>query len=112
MIYLAWAGFYEGGGDRTYYAVLLPRVMEEIIISEAIQQVTVATTPMIELGRNGREVDTVATEICLNKDQIHLLFIHADTGGRASEDISRQDHRHTAKPRKNAVPGIRFGVSS
>jgi hypothetical protein len=83
MIYIAWVGFYEGDGDRSYYDVLLPRIMEEIMIAEAIQQVTVATAPVVELGRHGREIDKVASEICLNKDQIHLLFIHADTGGRA-----------------------------
>jgi hypothetical protein len=83
MIYIAWAAFYEGGGDRTYYDVLLPRIMEEITLAEAIQQVTIATTPVVQLGRNGREVNKVAGEICSNKDQIHLFFVHADTGGRA-----------------------------
>lgn len=83
MIYLAWAGFYEGGSDRSYYDVLLPRIMEEITLAEAIQQVTIATTPVVELGRNGRAVDQVAREVCSNQHQIHLLFIHADTGGRA-----------------------------
>lgn len=82
MIYLAWAGFYEGSSDRSYYDVLLPRIMEEITLAEAIQQVTIATTPVVQLGRNGRDVDDVAREICDNKAQIHLCFVHADTGGR------------------------------
>jgi hypothetical protein len=82
MIYLAWAGFYEGNSDRSYYDVLLPRIMEEITLAEAIQQVTIATTPVVQLGRNGREVDKVAREICDNKEQIHLCFVHADMGGR------------------------------
>jgi hypothetical protein len=82
MIYLAWAGFYEGASDRSYYDVLLPRIMEEITLAEAIQQVTIATTPVVQLGRNSREVDAVAREICDNKDQIHLCFIHTDVGGR------------------------------
>jgi hypothetical protein len=83
MIYIAWAGFYEGSSDRSYYDVLLPRVMEDIMLAEAIQQVTIAPTPVVELGRSGREVASVAQEICANKDQIHLLFIHADMGGRS-----------------------------
>ena len=82
MIYLAWAGFYEGGSDRSYYDVLLPRLMEEITLADAIQQVTIATTPVVQLGRNSRNVEDVAREICANKAQIHLCFIHADTGGR------------------------------
>jgi hypothetical protein len=82
MIYLAWAAFYEGGSDRSYYDVLLPRIMEEITLAEAVQQVTIATTPVVQLGRNGRDVENVAREICANKDQIHLCFVHADTGGR------------------------------
>jgi len=82
MIYLAWAGFYEGGSDRSYYDVLLPRVMEEITLAEAIQQVTIATTPVVQLGRYGRDVERVTQEICANRDQIHLCFIHSDTGGR------------------------------
>jgi hypothetical protein len=83
MIYLAWAGFYEGSSDRSYYDVLLPRIMEEITLAEAIQQVTIATTPVVQLGRNSRNVNDVAREICDNKDQIHLCFVHADTGGRS-----------------------------
>ncbi len=58
--------------------------MEEITLAEATQQVTIATTPVVQLGRNGRDVAQVAPEICANKDQIHICFIHADTGGRGS----------------------------
>lgn len=83
MIYIAWAGCYEGNSDRAYYDVLLPRVMDEIVLAEARQNVMIATTPVLQLGRHGRDVQKVAEEICSNKDQIHIVFIHADTGGRA-----------------------------
>jgi hypothetical protein len=83
MIYLAWAGVYEGPSDRSYYDVLLPRIMEEITLAEAVQEVIIAPTPVVQLGKNGRAVDRVAREICDNKAQIHLCFIHADTGGRS-----------------------------
>lgn len=83
MIYLSWAAFYEGSTDRSYYDVLLPRLMEEITRMEGIQEVTIPASPAIHLGGNGRQINQVANEVRNYADAFHLLFIHADRGGRS-----------------------------
>ncbi|AZO72158.1 MAG: DUF4276 family protein [Mesorhizobium sp.] len=86
MTYLAWATFYEGNSDREYFDVLLPRVMEDFLARQGVGVHTVPTTPAIELGVQGREIAKVAKEACDGRDAFHILFVHADTGGRALED--------------------------
>lgn len=85
MTYLSWAAFHEGPTDALYFEVLIPRLMEAIIIAEAIGHSDIPTTPAIKLGKGGRSVDNVAAEICASKDAFEIVFIHADTGGRALE---------------------------
>jgi hypothetical protein len=83
MIYLSWAAFYEGSTDQPYYDVLIPRIMEEITRMEGTQEVTIPATPVVHLGRHGRQIDKVANEVREYEAAFHLLFIHADTGGRS-----------------------------
>lgn len=85
MIYLSWAGVYEGPSDGAYYETLLPRLMGSILRSERKQDVTVPETPAMRF-RSGRERDAVAKEVCDNSEAFHLLFIHVDTGGRGLEE--------------------------
>lgn len=95
MIYIAWAGFYEGASDRAYYDVLLPRVIDEITRADGLQLVEVAPASAVALGQAGRTVASVAAEACANKESIHLLFIHADTGGRGvAESLDARSHAY------------------
>ncbi|MGV9006969.1 MAG: hypothetical protein ACOH1H_09565 [Brevundimonas sp.] len=82
MTYVAWAVLYEGGSDAAYYDVLIPRVMEELALA-GNRLPTIPTTPAIRLKR--ANINEVAAEACAAKDAFHILFIHADTGGRGLE---------------------------
>lgn len=82
-MYLAWAAFYEGGTDAMYFDVLIPRLLEDILAADGIRPVDVPSSPAVKIGLETREVNAVAAEICGNREAFHLLFIHADTGGRA-----------------------------
>ncbi|MEO5335578.1 MAG: DUF4276 family protein [Magnetospirillum sp. WYHS-4] len=82
-MHLAWAAYYEGGSDRAYFDVLLPRIMEEITLSDGLRQVSIPNAAAVHLGLKNREVAAVAAEACANAEAFHLLFIHADSGGRA-----------------------------
>lgn len=85
MTYLSWAAYYEGSSDKDYFDVLLPRVMEELTRTEGTRPVTIPPTPAMHLGRSGRDVEAVAQEACENEEAFHILFIHADHGGRGLE---------------------------
>ena len=84
-MYVAWGAFYEGESDRAYFEALLPRLMEEIALSEGNKPVTIPVAPAVQLGKKGREVRQVATEICASSNAFHVVFVHADAGGRALE---------------------------
>ena len=86
MTYVSWAAFHEGHADALYIEVLLPRLMEAIVVAEGISHSDIPTAPAVALGRRGRALDTVAAEICEVKDAFEVVFIHADTGGRAQEE--------------------------
>ena len=85
MTYVSWATFHEGPSDALYFDVLLPRLIEEIITMEGVRHSDVPSSPSARLGANGRSIDTVANEACANKKAFEIVFIHADTGGRALE---------------------------
>lgn len=82
MRYVSWAAFYEGPSDALYLDVLLPRMVRELIAAEGSELAEVPDAAAVRLGRDGREVDKVALEICRFEDAFDLIFIHADTGGR------------------------------
>lgn len=85
MTFISWATFHEGVSDAAYLEVLLPRLMEDLIASRGTHSSDIPAAPAVQLGRNGREVDAVAAEACEAKDAFEIVFIHADTGGRALE---------------------------
>jgi hypothetical protein len=57
--------------------------MDEIILTDGIRHATIPATPAVILKR--ADVLAVATEACSSREAFHLVFIHADTGGRALE---------------------------
>ncbi len=85
MMYLAWAALYEGVTDQAYFEVLIPRLLQEIALADSIIDVVIPATPAVLLGTRGRAVVEVASEICESADAFHIVFIHADTGGRGLE---------------------------
>ena len=87
MTYLSWVASYEGRSDAAYFDVLLPRLMDEITLLDGVGLITVPQTPAVRLDV-GRGIDSVADELCRNRDCFHVVFIHADTGGRNLEDRS------------------------
>ncbi|NGM51205.1 DUF4276 family protein [Caulobacter sp. 602-2] len=80
--YVAWAVLYEGETDAAYYDVLIPRVMEEMVIA-GTKLPTIPTAPAVRFTRGSSE--KVAAEACAASEAFHLVFIHADTGGRSLE---------------------------
>ena len=84
-MYLAWAAFYEGLSDRAYFDILLPRVLDEILVNKSQKLFEIPTAPATYIGKHKREKALVALEICQQREAFHLLFIHADTGGRDLE---------------------------
>lgn len=85
MKYLSWAAFYEGNSDALYLDVLLPRILRELITAHGEDLVDVPDVPAVRLGQNGRTIEAVAAEACAFREAFDLVFIHADTGGRALE---------------------------
>ncbi len=93
-MYLAYALFCEGSSDFSYFEVLLSRVLESTVLKVGRVPVEVPERPSVRLGRRGRTVDEVAKEACNGREAFHLVFVHADTGGRAQ--LARVDNRSTA----------------
>ncbi|MFM9851419.1 MAG: hypothetical protein ACKVOJ_01245 [Sphingomonadaceae bacterium] len=83
MTYVCWAALYEGNSDRAYFNILIPRIIENLLVTEGIRNSSVTTSPSVELGGDGRSVEAVAVEACSAQEAFHLVVIHADTGGRA-----------------------------
>ncbi|MBX9882894.1 MAG: DUF4276 family protein [Sphingomonas sp.] len=98
MIYLSWAALHEGSTDRAYFDVLIPRVMEDFVLRRGIQDATVPQTAAVRFTRSGRRAEEVAADICRDRDAFHIVYIHADTGGRALEAAMprRSDDYRTA----------------
>ena len=85
MIYVSWALIHEGPSDAAYLEVLIPRVIEGLVAASDSRRSEVPNTPAVRLGRNGRGIDTIAAEVCAAREAIEMVFIHADTDGRARE---------------------------
>ncbi len=81
MTYLSWAVLYEGESDAAYFDLLLPRMMDDIVLKRGIRHSTIPTAPVVRFQR--QTVEKVAQQACDAKDAFHLVFIHADMGGRA-----------------------------
>lgn len=86
MRYLSWAAFYEGATDSLYLDVLIPRLIRDLIAREGADLVEVPDIPAAKFGRRGRSVESVSAEACDFRDAFDVIFIHADTGGRALEE--------------------------
>ena len=93
-MYLAYALFCEGASDFSYFEVLVPRVIQSTILTIGRAPVDVPERPSLRLGRKNRSVEAVAQEACNGRDAFHLVFVHADTGGRGQQ--ARLDNRSTA----------------
>ncbi|MES2270838.1 MAG: hypothetical protein V4533_08145 [Pseudomonadota bacterium] len=85
MTFVSWAAMHEGPTDRAYFDLLIPALMEDLVRRRGTRNVTVPQSPAISMGKAGRTVDAVASEICGEQDAFHVVFVHADTGGRALE---------------------------
>lgn len=93
MTYLSWAALYEGAIDEAYFEVLIPRVMEDLTLLHGTRNSIVPPAPAITLHRG--PVAEVAHEACEAREAFHLVFIHADTGGRALEaDLEERSTRY------------------
>lgn len=86
MTYVSWAAFHEGPSDALYLDVLLPRLMEDIVARDGTRHSDIPVAPAVKLGQQGREISLVAADACNAKEAFEILFIHADTGGRAIEE--------------------------
>lgn len=93
-MYLAYALFCEGASDFSYFEVLLPRVIESIVLRDGRLPVDVPARPSLRFGKKDRSVHAVAAEACAGRDAFHLVFVHADTGGRGQ--LARLDDRSAA----------------
>lgn len=83
MTYVSWAAYYEGESDRAYFDLLIPKVVEELIITRGTRNSTIPPIPSVRVPRGS--VDEVAREACKSREAFHLIFFHADTGGRGLE---------------------------
>ncbi len=94
MIYLSWAAMHEGATDKAYFDIIIPMLMEDLVRTRGVRNVTVPLASAIDLGRSGRAVLEVAQQLCEERAAFHIAFIHADTGGRALE--ANIEHRSEA----------------
>ncbi len=83
MTYVSWAALYEGSTDQLYFDVLIPRIMDEMILAKGVRNSTIPAAPSLLLKRGS--ADSIARELCASQRSFHIVFIHADTGGRALE---------------------------
>jgi hypothetical protein len=65
MTYVSWGVMYEGPSDRVYFDVLIPRLMEEIVLSYGTRSSTIPDFPAVVLGRG--TVKDVALETAILK---------------------------------------------
>ena len=81
-MYLSWSAFYEGASDAQYFNIIIPRLLDEIIRASGKRPCDVGEFPAVEFGIGDRSFDRVAADICARKNEFHIIFVHADLGGR------------------------------
>ena len=81
-MYLSWSAFYEGVTDYHYFNILIPRVLDEIVRECGNRPCDVGEFPAVVFGIGDRSFDHVASEICARRSEFHVIFVHADLGGR------------------------------
>jgi hypothetical protein len=57
VTYVSWGVMYEGPSDRVYFDVLIPRLMEEIVLSCGTRSSTIPDFPAVVLTRGTVEKD-------------------------------------------------------
>ncbi len=82
-MYLSWSAYYEGASDAQYFNVIIPRLLDEIVRDCGKRPCDVGEYPALEFGIGNRSFDEVAVQICERKNEFHIIFVHADLGGRA-----------------------------
>lgn len=82
-MYLSWSAFYEGSSDAQYFNVLIPRALEEVIRKHGKRPCEISEFPAVQFGLADRNFERVSDEVCKRKEEFHIIFIHADLGGRA-----------------------------
>lgn len=104
MRYVSWAVLYEGNSDGYYLDTLLPRVIRDLIGREGRDLVDIPDAPAIRLGSKGRAIQVVANEACVSRHAYDLIFIHADAGGRATNNtIEARSASYCAEMRLQCV---------
>lgn len=86
MRYICWATYCEGASDRAYFNQLIPRILENILLSRQRQECQFPPSPTVEFGPYSRSFTDVARAVCADENLFHILFAHRDTGGRALAD--------------------------
>ncbi|MBY8821870.1 hypothetical protein [Sphingomonas colocasiae] len=81
-MYLSWSAFYEGASDAQYFNIIIPRLLDEIIRESGRRPCDVGEFPAVEFGIGDRSFEHVAADICARKNEFHIIFVHADLGGR------------------------------
>lgn len=80
MTYVCWAAVFEGNTDKSYFVNLIPRVMEDITLNFGTRNSTIPPQPAVNLRRTTN--DDIAAAICAASEAFHIVFVHADRGGR------------------------------
>ena len=62
MTYVSWGALYEGPTDQVYFEVLIPRLMEDIVLSSGIRTSTIPSAPAVVLTRG--TIEQVVAEAC------------------------------------------------
>jgi hypothetical protein len=57
--------------------------MANILIEAGVRPYDVAVSPSVVFGMGERSFDVASRAICERRNEFHLLFVHADFGGRA-----------------------------
>ncbi len=86
-MYLSLALFAEGTSDYEYLEPILVRSLEDIAAREGRRTIDLSQT-VIRLSTGLRDIGSVSEQICAGMGSpppFHIVFVHADTGGRAIE---------------------------
>lgn len=92
-MYLSWAAFYEGRTDASYFNVLIPRMLEEVLRVDGRRPYDVGLAPAVQFGIAERDFDKISNEICDRQQEFHIIFVHADggSGAQLKEIASRRE---------------------
>ena len=72
MTYVSWGALYEGPTDQVYFEVLIPRLMEDIVLSSGIRTSTIPSAPAVVLTRG--TIEQVVAEACEARELLPSLL--------------------------------------